>query len=79
MLSPSFEAHPYRNPAVGWPSDLENLRVKDAEAFFQKYYVPANITMAIVGDINPAEARRMAEKYFVTFGEASSAASRDDR
>jgi predicted Zn-dependent peptidase len=64
LLGTAFEAHPYKNPGVGWPSDIENLRVKDAEAFFQKYYAPANITMAIVGDVNPQEARRMAEKYF---------------
>jgi predicted Zn-dependent peptidase len=64
MLGTAFEAHPYRNPAVGWPSDLDSLRVRDAEEFFQKYYTPTNITMAIVGDVNPAEARRLAEKYF---------------
>ena len=64
LSATAFEAHPYKNPAIGWPSDIENLRVKDAEAFFQKYYAPANITMAIVGDVNPAEARRMAERYF---------------
>src|SRR5262249_31311801 len=64
LLGMAFEAHPYKNPAVGWPSDLDGLRVADAEAFFQKYYTPTNITMSIVGDINPADARRMAEKYF---------------
>jgi predicted Zn-dependent peptidase len=60
----AFAAHPYRNPAGGWPSDVADLRVADARAFFEKYYVPANITVAIVGDMNPAEARRMAERYF---------------
>ncbi len=60
----AFEAHPYRNPPGGWPSDIQNLRVSDAKAFFEKYYVPANINIAIVGDVNPADARRMAEKYF---------------
>jgi predicted Zn-dependent peptidase len=64
LLGTAFEAHPYKNPAVGWPSDLDDLRVRDAEAFFQKYYTPTNITMAIVGDINPAEARRLATQYF---------------
>jgi len=64
LLGAAFDAHPYKNPAVGWPSDLDNLRVQDAEAFFQKYYSPANITLAIVGDINPADARRFATQYF---------------
>jgi predicted Zn-dependent peptidase len=60
----AFEAFPYRNPAGGWPSDVANLRRGDAQAFFDKYYVPANINIAIVGDVNPAEAKRLAERYF---------------
>ena len=60
----AFEAFPYRNPPGGWPSDVANLRVRDAQAFFDKYYVPANINIAIVGDVNPTEARRLAERYF---------------
>ncbi len=62
--STAFEAHPYRNPPGGWPSDISDLRREDALRFFEKYYVPANITVAIVGDVNPAEAKRMAERYF---------------
>jgi predicted Zn-dependent peptidase len=60
----ALEAHPYRRPAVGWASDIENLRVSDAEAFFNKYYVAANITIAIAGDVKPADIRRLADKYF---------------
>jgi predicted Zn-dependent peptidase len=60
----AIEAQPYRRPAIGWPSDIENLRVSDAEKFFATYYVPANITIAIVGDIDPATAHTLAEKYF---------------
>lgn len=64
MLATAIEAHPYRVMPGGWASDIENLRVKDAEKFFGQYYVPANITMAIVGDVNPAHIRSLAEEYF---------------
>ena len=64
FLSTAFAAHPYRNPGVGWPSDIASLRVSDARAFYDKYYAPANINIAIAGDVNPAEARRLADKYF---------------
>jgi len=60
----AFEAFPYRHPPGGWNSDTENLRVAEARAFFEKYYAPANIVIAMVGDIEPAEARRLAERYF---------------
>jgi predicted Zn-dependent peptidase len=64
FLATAFEAHPYRNPGVGWPSDIASLRRNTARDFYDKYYAPANINIAIVGDVNPAEARRMADKYF---------------
>ncbi|MDQ6699887.1 MAG: insulinase family protein, partial [Acidobacteriota bacterium] len=64
MLATAFAAHPYRRMPGGWASDIEHLRLEDAEKFFTKYYGPGNITIGIVGDVNPAEARRLAEKYF---------------
>jgi predicted Zn-dependent peptidase len=63
LMATSFMAHPYRN-LIGWASEIERLRAKDAEAFYQKYYAPGNLTMAVVGDVKPAEIRRLAQKYF---------------
>lgn len=63
MLTTSFSAHPYRN-FIGWASDIENLRAKGGAAFHKTYYVPGNMCIGIVGDVNPAEIKRMAEKYF---------------
>ena len=64
MQATAIQAHPYRVPPVGWASDIENLRVSDAREFFKKYYVPANMTIAIVGDVNPAKAKSLATEYF---------------
>jgi len=64
FVATAFAAFPYRNPPGGWPSDVDNLRRGMAQAFFEKYYVPANINLAIVGDVDPAQARRLAERYF---------------
>jgi len=64
MLATAIEAHPYRNMPGGWASDIENLRVREAEKFFNTYYVPANITMGIVGDVDPARIRALADQYF---------------
>jgi predicted Zn-dependent peptidase len=64
FLGESFIAHPYGQPAVGWPSDLENLSATEAEQFFKKHYVPANLTIAVVGDIDPRQVRELAEAYF---------------
>ena len=64
LLATAFEAHPYRNMPGGWASDIENFRLPEAIAFYKKYYVPANITIAISGDVDPKECRRLADKYF---------------
>jgi predicted Zn-dependent peptidase len=64
MLATAIEAHPYRIPTVGWASDIENLRVSDARKFFRTYYVPGNLTIAIVGDVDPVKVKSMAAEYF---------------
>jgi predicted Zn-dependent peptidase len=64
LLATAFTAHPYKVSPIGWASDIENLRRTDAEQFFKRYYTPGNLTIAIAGDVNPAEAKRLAEKYF---------------
>ncbi|MEP6538234.1 MAG: pitrilysin family protein [Bryobacteraceae bacterium] len=61
----AFLAHPYRN-MIGWASEIEALRAKDAEKFFKKYYTPVNVTIAIVGDADPATVKKFAEKYYGT-------------
>lgn len=64
LLAAAFKVHPYRNPSAGWPSDTPYLRRSRAQDFFERYYVPGNITVALVGDVTAAEARRLAERYF---------------
>ena len=64
FLATAYIAHPYRNPNVGWPSDLTNLSRTEAQQFFDKYYVASNMTIAVVGDVKPDEVFSLAEKYF---------------
>jgi predicted Zn-dependent peptidase len=64
LVQAAFVAHPYRNPTYGWAGDLESLRPADLRNFIDRYFVPANIVIAIAGDITPAEAKQLADKYF---------------
>ena len=64
LSSNAFSAHPYHNPTIGWMDDLKRLTRTDAEKFFKLFYVPNNATLAVVGDVNPAEVIKLAEKYF---------------
>jgi zinc protease len=56
--------HPYRWPVIGYMEDLTAATQDDVIEFFKKYYAPANASLVIAGDINPAEARKKAEYWF---------------
>jgi predicted Zn-dependent peptidase len=64
FLAEAFQVHPYRNPVIGYPQDLQNLTRADVRDFFETYYTPNNMTIAIVGDVDPAEVQRLANIYF---------------
>jgi len=64
FLGECFATYPYHRPTVGYFSDLNYFSATDAKAFFDQYYVPANMVVAIVGDVKPAEVIPLAEKYF---------------
>jgi len=60
----AFLAHPYGNPTIGWPSDIESWTVDDLKSFFKTYYAPNNCTMVLVGDLDPKETIALVRKYF---------------
>jgi predicted Zn-dependent peptidase len=64
FLAAAFTAHPYGQPVVGWPSDLTTFSATDALEFHARYYVPANMTVAVVGDVKAAEVFPVIERYF---------------
>ena len=60
----AFAAHPYHRPTIGWISDLNSFSATDAQHFFDKYYVPSNMVVTVVGDVKTSEAMPIIEKYF---------------
>lgn len=59
-----FTASPYHRPVVGWMSDLDAMTPEDARTFFKRWYVPANAVLVVAGDVDVAQVRAMAEKYY---------------
>ncbi len=64
FLAIAYKAHPYQRPVVGHSSDISHLRRSEAAEFFRKHYVASAMTAVLVGDVDPKEARRLAEAYF---------------
>jgi zinc protease len=56
--------HPYHWLTIGSLDDLTRASIPDISDFFRHYYTPNNASLAIAGDFDPQEARRLVEKYF---------------
>jgi len=64
FVAEAYAAHPYHRPGVGYISDLDSFSATDAQHFFDTYYIPSNMVVAVVGDIDPAQTMALIEKYF---------------
>jgi zinc protease len=56
--------HPYAHTVIGSHEDLTAASVDDVKEFFRAYYTPNNLSLAITGDFDPAEAKRLIAKYY---------------
>ena len=64
LMATAYTASPYRRPIIGWMSDLDAMTPEDARDFYRKWYVPANAVIVVVGDVDPAQVKRLADKYY---------------
>lgn len=64
LTATAFQAHPYRVPVIGWMNDLENMTVRDARAWYERWYAPNNAFVVIVGDVDHREVFQLAEKHY---------------
>ncbi len=56
----------YSHDVIGSMDDLNAARIEDVQQFFRTYYAPNNATLTLVGDFDPAVARRLVEQYFAS-------------
>ena len=67
FLDTAFSVHPYKRPTIGYNEDILNLTRDDVQEFFDTYYTPNNLTIAIAGDVNPRQVKKLARVYFGRF------------
>ncbi len=58
------EGHPYSWPIIGSMDDLSAAQLDDVVGFFKDHYTPGSASLAIVGDFDTAEAKKMVEHWF---------------
>ncbi len=60
----AYAASPYRNPIIGWPSDLDVMNIETLRDWYRMWYRPNNATLVVVGDVEPPEVFALAEQHF---------------
>ena len=58
-----WDASPYSWDTIGWPSDVANITLAQANEFYDRFYAPQNLTAVLVGDFDTKQGLAMAEKY----------------
>lgn len=56
--------HPYSWEVIGSLEDLQNATLQDVKDFYNRWYVPNNVTLTIAGDFDVDQAKEWVNKYF---------------
>ncbi len=56
------QKHPLAHATIGSEADIQNATIDDVREFFNKYYVPNNITLVISGDFDTTDVISMLDR-----------------
>jgi predicted Zn-dependent peptidase len=60
-----YKHHPYQWATIGKNlKHIEDAKIEDVKAFFQKHYNPQNAIMVVGGDVNMEQVKQLADKWF---------------
>ena len=69
-----FGETPYGAASTGTTESVKALTGEDVTSFYREHYGPKDTALVFAGDVTPADARAMAEKYFGSWAGQASAA-----
>jgi zinc protease len=66
LLRPlAYKVHPYKWATIGKEiSHIEDATMDDVRSFFNKFYTPSNAILVVAGDVETAQIKQLAEKWF---------------
>ncbi|MDO6460533.1 pitrilysin family protein [Granulosicoccaceae sp. 1_MG-2023] len=64
FLATAFSASPERLPVIGWPADLQALTLAELQDWYERWYVPNNAVLVVVGDVLPETVFALAKKHY---------------
>jgi zinc protease len=77
IFDQAFTVHPYKHATIGSMVDLEAASIDDVRDFYKTFYVPENVTVALVGDFETAQAIQLATQYLGRVPKAEHPVPRD--
>ena len=63
LLEAVYRDHPYGHPVDGRDRDLARLRRRDAVAFHERWFGPAEALLVVTGPVDPAQVHDEAERH----------------
>jgi len=60
----AWQSHPYRNPIIGWASDLDVMTLDDLRAWYQAWYGVNQAILVVVGHVEPEQVFALAQQWF---------------
>jgi zinc protease len=63
IMAEAFRVHHYKHPIVGYLKNLEEVTREKLYGFYKKFYVPSNMWVVIVGDVDKQETLSLVKKY----------------
>ena len=64
FMATAFMNSPAHHPVIGWMPDIRSWTATDARNWYKRWYAPNNATLVVVGDVNPQEVYKLAQKYY---------------
>ncbi|HEX5127371.1 MAG TPA: pitrilysin family protein [Rhodocyclaceae bacterium] len=64
LMAAAYQSHPYRNPVIGWPQDIENFTPQDVRDWYKRWYGPNNAIVVVVGDVEHEAVFKLAAEYY---------------
>ena len=64
LFSAAYREHPYRHPIVGTVDSVGALTREQVLEFYRRWYVPSNMVLVLVGDLEPQATMAEVRKLF---------------
>ncbi|MFV1994966.1 MAG: M16 family metallopeptidase [Verrucomicrobiales bacterium] len=64
LFSSAFAVHPYRHPVIGYLDVFNRITRDDLADFYRAHYVPNNMFLVVVGDVDAREIHRQVSDFF---------------